>query len=340
MKSSDVKAACVLAIDDSPEVLALLAVRLRPEGLRLVTAGSYEEGLALASQLLPDLILLDVDMPEHSGLDLCRRLKADPATVHIPVIFLTASNDVNTKVHGFDLGAVDYVTKPFHPAELRARVRAALRMKRAQDMLTQKAQVDALTGLRNRAYLDERLAAEVTQSMRAGRPLSLVMMDLDHFKSLNDNFGHPFGDLVLQRIGDFLARSIRPCDVACRYGGEELAIILTDTTAAGAHAVAERVREQVRQMDLSPRGKPIVVTASFGIAEALEVAGGSRDLRPAALLGAADNALYAAKREGRDCVRVHTGATRESLAVGTDSLVPHRDSALRLVPVEDVALAS
>ena len=158
--------------------------------------------------------------------------------------------------------------EPFHPAELRARVRAALRMKRAQDMLTQKAQVDALTGLRNRAYLDERLAVEVAQSSKTGRPLSLVMIDLDHFKSLNDNFGHPFGDLVLQRIGDSLARSIRPCDVACRYGGEELSVILTDTPLTGAQVVAERIRGQMRHMALSPRGKPIVVTARFGIAEA------------------------------------------------------------------------
>jgi len=314
MKVPDATAACVLAIDDSPEVLALLAVRLKPEGLRLVTAGSYEEGLAMATQLQPDLILLDVDMPEHSGLDLCRRLKADPVTVHIPVIFLTGSSDVETKVHGFDLGAVDYVTKPLHPAELRARVRAALRMKRAQDLLTQRAQVDALTGLRNRAYLDERLAEEVAQSMRTERPLSLIMMDLDHFKSINDTYGHPFGDLVLQRIGDSLARSIRPCDVACRYGGEELAIILTDTPLAGAQSVAERIRAQIREMALSPRGKSIVVTASFGIAETLDVAAGSRDLRASALLSAADLALYTAKREGRDCVRLHRGQMRDSMA--------------------------
>jgi diguanylate cyclase (GGDEF)-like protein len=328
MKTQQVTTACVLAVDDSPEVHALLEVRLRPEGLHLVKAESYDAGLALAQQLTPDLILLDVDMPEHSGLDLCRRLKENPSTANIPVIFLTGSSDVDTKVHGFDLGAVDYVTKPFHPAELRARVRAALRMKRAQDMLTQRAQVDALTGLRNRAYLDERLAAEVAGSARSGRPLSLVMMDLDHFKNLNDTFGHPFGDLVLQRVGDFLARSVRPCDVACRYGGEELAVILTDTTIAGAHAVAERIRDQVRQLDLAPRGKAVTVTASFGIAEAIEVAARGGELRPSALLAAADAALYTAKREGRDCVRLHAGRERETLAPPRDSVLPRRDSVL------------
>jgi diguanylate cyclase (GGDEF)-like protein len=305
--------ACVLAVDDSPEVLALLKARLKPEAIELVTAASYAEGLALALQLSPDLILLDVEMPEHSGLDLCRRLKAEPATANIPVIFLTASTNVDTKVHGFDLGAIDYVTKPFHPAELRARVRAALRMKRAQDLLTQKAQVDALTGLHNRAFLDELLAAAVMRATRNGRPLSLVMMDLDHFKSLNDTYGHPFGDLVLQRVGDLLSRSTRPGDTACRYGGEELAIVLSETDTEGACAVAERIRGQLQLLDLSPRGKPVIVTASFGVAEARYACDGE-DLRAAGLVAAADAALYVAKNDGRNCVRRHGDRPEERQA--------------------------
>ena len=224
----------VLAIDDSPDVLALLAVRLRPEDITLTTATSYDEGVALALSTLPDLILLDVDMPEHSGLDLCRRLKSEATTRNIPVIFLTGSTDIETKVHGFDLGAVDYVTKPFHPAELRARVRAALRMKRAQDLLTERIQIDALTSLRNRSFFDERLAVEVESHLRRLKPLSLVLLDLDHFKRLNDDFGHPFGDSVLQRVGDLIVRSVRSSDMACRYGGEGLAVILPDTPSAQA----------------------------------------------------------------------------------------------------------
>lgn len=303
----------VLAIDDSPDVLALLAVRLRPEDLQLTTAMSYDEGLALAFSRLPDLILLDVDMPEHTGLDLCRRLKAEPATRNIPVIFLTASNDIETKVHGFDLGAVDYVTKPFHPAELRARVRAALRMKRAQDLLTEKIQIDALTGLRNRAFFDERLSTEVETSLRRARALSLVMLDLDHFKRLNDDFGHPFGDNVLQRVGDLLVRHVRPTDLPCRYGGEELAVILPDTTMLDAVGVADRLREQIRSLAFAPRGKPVTATASFGVAELLQL-GGAVEPTPARLLGAADEALYLAKRDGRNCVRAHDPLRRrESL---------------------------
>ena len=308
---NDPASACVLAVDDSPEVLQLLAVRLRPEGIRLVTAASYDEGLARALDARPDLILLDVELPGASGLDLCRRLKSEAATAGIPIIFLTGSSDVETKVHGFDLGAVDYVTKPFHPAELRARVRAALRMKRATDLLTQRAQVDALTGLRNRAYMDERLVAELAAVSRASRPVSLVLIDLDHFKSLNDSYGHPFGDLVLQRVGDTLARATRPGDVACRYGGEELVVILPDTSITAAAAMAETFRERIKALALAPRGKPVTVTASCGVAEAGVVATTGAELRPAALVAAADTALYRAKREGRDCVRVHVAGSSD-----------------------------
>lgn len=291
----------VLAVDDAPEILELLGFHLRAEHVSLLTARTFAEGLALAKTELPDLILLDVELPEHSGFDLCRRLKEDEAMRDIPVIFLTGSSDVATKVHGFDLGAVDYVTKPFAVAELRARVRAALRMKRAQDMLKVKVQLDVLTGLRNRAFFDERLAAEVAASFRHRRPLSLVMVDLDHFKSLNDRFGHPFGDFVLQRVGDSLGRGLRPMDAACRYGGEELALILPDTDVHAATCVAERLRELIRDLSFEPRGKKIVVTASLGIAELHSL--GEGPLTAERLLDLADRALYAAKAAGRDCVR-------------------------------------
>ena len=301
--TTDYSPAVVLAVDDSPEVLALLRARLKPEALELVTASSYAQGLSLAHELRPDLILLDVEMPEHSGFDLCRRLKDDPATAHIPIIFLTGSSDIETKVHGFDLGATDYVTKPFHPAEIRARVRAALRMKRAQDLLTQRAQIDALTGLHNRAHFDELLTGAIVRSTQSGRPLSLVMLDLDHFKSLNDGFGHPFGDLVLQRVGDLLSRSTRPTDTACRYGGEEMAIVLVDTDVEQAVAIAERIRADIERLELCPRGKVVRVTASLGVAEASTREAPNEAMQAGLLVGRADEALYLAKHGGRNRVR-------------------------------------
>lgn len=292
----------VLAVDDAPEILELLAFHLRAEHVTLLTAKNFDEGLAVARTNLPDLILLDVELPDHTGFDLCRRLKEDETTRDIPVIFLTGSSETATKVHGFDLGAVDYVTKPFAVAELRARVRAALRMKRAQDMLKERVQLDVLTGLRNRAFFDERLDAEIATALRHRRSLSLVMVDLDHFKSLNDRFGHPFGDAVLQRVGDHVSRALRPTDAACRYGGEELALILPEADVRGAECVARRLRDQIRGLSFEARGKRIVVTASFGVAD-LHGLAPEATLTAARLIDAADRALYAAKDAGRDCVR-------------------------------------
>ena len=292
----------VLAIDDAPEVHALLAARLRPEGVRLVSALGWDEGWALSLSERPDLILLDVEMPGHSGLDLCRLLKGDPRTSSIPIIFLTGSIDVNTKVHGFDLGAIDYVTKPFHPAELRARVRSALRTKRYQDLLTMRAQVDALTGLRNRGYFDECLGAAVAAAHRDGRPCSLVLLDLDHFKRLNDGYGHPFGDLVLQRTGELVAAHLGPGEAACRYGGEEIALVLPNMDVERASELAERLRAGLAAIELAPRGSRIAITASFGVAETRAVARTGGGASAAALIAAADGALYHAKRQGRDRV--------------------------------------
>jgi two-component system, cell cycle response regulator len=303
----------VLVIDDAPDVHPLVAARLRPEGVRVVSALGWYEGLELAISESPDLILLDVDMPGQSGLALCGALKSDPRTSAIPIIFLTGSTDVHTKVHGFDLGAIDYVTKPFHPAELRARVRSALRTKRYQDMLTARAQLDALTGLHNRGYFDSFLATAVKTALQEGAPLSLVMIDLDHFKRLNDRYGHPFGDLVLQRTGEVLGRSIRAGDAACRYGGEELGIILPGLTSALAATVAERVRVALRETELlGPRGEPVSVTASIGIADLQDVLAMGGEASPGALMSAADAALYEAKGLGRD--RVCSAAPRSLAA--------------------------
>ncbi len=291
----------VLAIDDSQDIHDLLDVRLRPEDVEVHHALTAEEGLQRARELKPDLVLLDVDMPLMTGFEVCRRLKEDPSTANVPVIFLTAASTVYAKVSGFDVGGIDYVTKPFEAAELRARVRAALRTKRYYDMLANKAQIDALTGLWNRGYLNQRMAEEVAAAARYGRSLSLVLLDLDHFKALNDNHGHPFGDRVLQSVGEMLTATMRTTDAPCRYGGEEFALILTETDIAGARKAAERVREAIARMTLGSQTGRIVVTASLGIASTATLPPRA-PLTVVALIAAADAALYAAKRNGRNRV--------------------------------------
>lgn len=296
----------VLVVDDSPEVLAVVAARLKPEGYRTLVAQTWELGLDLALESQPDVILLDVEMPEVSGLDLCRRLKSDARTSGIPIIFLTAHDDVNLKVHSLDLGATDYVTKPFHAAELRARLRVAIRSKRVNDDLGTRARVDGLTGLLNRRELDRILSSEILHATKpGGRELSLVLMDIDRFKHVNDSFGHAFGDLVLRSVGALVASAIRGGDFACRFGGEEIALVLPATTAAAAADVATRIRLGIRDLSFSPAGEPFIVTSSFGVASTAEVVAPDGSADADALVRAADVALYAAKRGGRDRVMVY-----------------------------------
>jgi two-component system, cell cycle response regulator len=295
----------VLAIDDSPDIHRLLDVRLRPEGLVLHHALSSDEGLAKALATKPDLILLDVDMPVLSGFEVCQRLKNDPATASIPIIFLTGASAVDTKVQGFDLGAVDYVVKPFEPAELRARVRAALRTKRFQDLLAARSHVDGLTGVWNRTYFDQRFGEEIAAAKRYGRDVALIMLDLDHFKSHNDSFGHPFGDQVLQVVGDILHTVLRATDAACRFGGEEFALILTETDERGAQVTAERVRQQIAESAFRPKDRQVHVTASLGVVSSAVFDRPS--LAVSRMVTAADDALYRAKREGRNRVCIAKG---------------------------------
>jgi diguanylate cyclase (GGDEF)-like protein len=290
----------LLAIDDSPEIHDLLDVRLSPEGLVMHHALDAADGLAKAHAILPDLILLDVDLAGSTGFEVCKKLKEQPATAGIPVIFLTVATEVSTKVQGFDLGAVDYVLKPFEPAELRARVRAALRTKRFHDLLSARAHVDGLTGIWNRSYFDQRMGEEMAAAHRYGRILSLVMLDLDHFKKINDGFGHPFGDHVLQSVGDVLQTFLRTSDVPCRFGGEEFALILTDADEEQSVRTAQRLRQQVSEIAFRPKDRPFQVTASLGVACSSLFE--RSDLSVAAMIAAADRALYQAKHEGRNRV--------------------------------------
>ncbi|HUS64911.1 MAG TPA: diguanylate cyclase [Kofleriaceae bacterium] len=291
----------VLVIDDSQDIHDILAVRLKPEQVDLHAALEAQDGLARARALLPDLVLLDIDMPNMTGFEICQRLKADPITAAVPIIFLTGANEVHTKVQGFDLGAVDYVTKPFEPAELRARVRAALRTKRYHDLLATRAQIDGLTGLWNRDYFDRRLHEEALAAVRYERAVSLVLLDLDHFKRLNDDHGHPFGDRVLQAVGEILWGELRAVDAPCRYGGEELGLILTHTDLDGALVVGERVRAAIAGMGIRHKGAQVRVTTSVGVSSTSLIEP-HRAITGELLVDLADQALYRAKRGGRDRV--------------------------------------
>lgn len=294
----------VLVIDDSHDIHELLDVRLRPEGVVLEHAFDAEQGLAMVAQAPPDLVLLDVSLPTMTGFELCRVLKSEMTTASVPVIFLTGASDVHDKVEGLDLGAVDYVTKPFEPTELRARVRAALRLKRYHDLLAARCHVDGLTGVWNRSYFDLRIGEEVAAAQRYGRVVSLVLIDLDDFKSCNDRYGHPFGDQVLQRVGEVLGHGLRATDAPCRFGGEEFAVLMTQTPLEGAMGTAERIRRQIGELRFQPKGQPVRVSGSFGVSCTEYLEGPPSASR---LIAAADAALYTAKSRGKDQVQTAPG---------------------------------
>ncbi len=289
----------VLTVDDSQVIHAMLEDGLAAEGLEQLHAYDAEQGLWLAKRAQPDLILLDVVLPKTSGFAMCEALKNEPLTEHIPVIFLSGTGDTFNKVQGLDLGAVDYITKPFDSAELLARVRAALRTKRLVDMLATTAHVDAITGLRNRQHFQERLAEEISATRRYGRTVSLMLFDIDHFKRCNDTYGHPFGDRVLQLVGETFLHSTRTTDVCCRYGGDEFAAILPETCLRDALSLAERIREAIEIASLSHRGQMVAVTASGGVASTSQIA--DRATATASqLIQGADDSLYLAKKGGRN----------------------------------------
>ncbi len=286
----------VLVVDDSREVHDLLRVRLKHDDIDLITAETVDEGLAKAIAETPELVLVDLSLPnDGDGLLLLRKLQGDSRTRNTPCIVLSARGDVASKVMAFDLGAVDYVTKPFELVELRVRLRAALRLNQMMRLLAQRAQIDGLTGLWNRAYFDNRWAEEYARASRQGHSLALAIIDIDHFKSVNDNYGHPVGDSVLQSVARVLQRDPRASDVACRYGGEEFVLIMPDTSAVDAAVVCERLRHAVSELRWS-RVPDLRVSVSMGVVGATGMTLATAEN----WVEGADRNLYTAKKAGRN----------------------------------------
>jgi two-component system, cell cycle response regulator len=292
----------VLIIDDDPTALEIARIRLAKEPLELLCAEGGVVGLEMARRESPDLILLDVDMPDMSGFEVCRALKANLDLCMIPVLFLSGIDNAEDRIQGLDLGAIDYIAKPFDGFELRARVRAALRTKRLQDLLIEHAHIDPLTGLPNRRALMERLQSEWARIERHGGQLSFIMADIDHFKWVNDNHGHEVGDRLLQEIGRIFTTQCRKTELPCRCGGEEFAIIVPDEKASGAAVLADRCRRKIAEAGLDVNDQRIATTASFGVADS----SGADSLE--SLINLADKALYLAKNEGRNRVATHEAA--------------------------------
>ena len=299
----------LLMIEDSTSQRAEIRKALEPVGLfdRILESGDGLQGLKLLLSERVDVVLCDIEMPGLDGEKLLQ-VKASRADVRdIPLLFLTAKADLDRRVRLIEEGACDSLTKPFHASELVARVRLHLKIKLLQDELREKnnqlsklSTTDALTGLRNRRFVDEVLHVETLRASRYGSPLAVLMADIDHFKQVNDRHGHQAGDVVLREVAHILRGNLRVTDVGGRYGGEEFIVILPQNDIEGALQLAERWRAAVEAKPFPiSDGTCIEVTVSIGVAGHREEHTSSADL-----VAEADAALYEAKQAGRNRVVV------------------------------------
>jgi diguanylate cyclase (GGDEF)-like protein len=317
----------ILIIDDNPTSLAVTATYLEESGFIVLVAKDGESGLKQAKYNPPHLILLDVVMPGIDGFETCRRLKHYDTTKDVPVIFMTGLTDTEDKVKGFEVGAVDYVTKPIQRGELLARINTHLRMQALTQQLQRKnlelqqqafelkvakemaecayiqlqrlAGLDGLTQIANRRRFDEHLSQEWRRMVRDQTPISLILCDIDYFKPFNDYYGHQAGDNCLRQVAQTIDRLVkRPADLAARYGGEEFAVTLPNTGVEGAVQIAELIRFEIEQLKIPHHRSDVssYVTLSLGISS--QVPG--YESRSESLIAAADKALYTAKQQGRD----------------------------------------
>ena len=295
----DAIAPLILVVDDDPTNRLLLSKILSKSGYRVAEADCGAVGLAYLEDAIPDLILLNVRMPEMDGFEVCRRLKAVEATAEVPVIFITAEGRSDENVsEGFGAGACDYITKPFSRVDVLVRIQLTLKQRAVEETYKKLASKDPLTGLDNRRRLYERLAGVLSEATRRETLVSVAMIDLDKFKAVNDAHGHDLGDKVLKGFAELLQTHCRLEDVVCRFGGEEFLVVMPATESDGAFILAERLREKWEQTVFeTPEGDQIRVTASFGLAISMPTEG------PADgddLIKRADQALYAAKEGGRN----------------------------------------
>jgi diguanylate cyclase (GGDEF)-like protein len=298
---SEVSKLSVLIVDDSPENLGLLNGLLKGEACEVRVAPNGRFALRSAISLPPDLILLDIRMPIMDGLEVCRRLKQDDRTRDIPVIFLTALDSIEDEERGLMLGAVDYIVKPFRPGIVKSRIRNHLRYIRQRKLLEQMAKLDSLTEIPNRRHFDEVLNQEWHRALRAQKPLTLAMIDVDFFKLYNDSLGHPMGDSALIKIARTLTNCLtRSGDQVARYGGEEFAILLPDTDGEGAGHLLNEIRKAVEALGLSYPVEDGEAQLTVSIGSVTQVP--TDHTAYSELVKAADANLYQAKQNGRNRV--------------------------------------
>lgn len=292
----------ILLVDDDHDNLKIVGRLLERAGYEVQAVDSGKKGLESLDKYDPDLVLLDVNMPGMDGLETINLLKRKENTA--AVVFVTANTETEDVIRGLDAGALDYISKPFSGMELLARVRAQLRVKNLQDELRQAnaqlkdlVEIDDLTGLYNMRSIYKKLDQEIERSRRYGHGVAAIMLDMDHFKGVNDNHDHLFGSFVLSEMGKIIKKNIRTIDFAARYGGDEFLICLSQTTVDGAKRFCERLRKVIESYNFQNNEDQISLTASMGMAI---IANGKSMMDGRSLVRHADRALYESKENGRN----------------------------------------
>ncbi|WAJ70770.1 diguanylate cyclase [Catenovulum adriaticum] len=290
----------ILIADDEPINVRVLAQNLTPN-YRIKTATNGQKALAIVnSDDPPDLVLLDIQMPDMDGYQVLVAMRQQDSSKNIPVIFITAKDGAEDEAKGLDLGAMDYITKPFNLPVVNARVKNQIALKQKTDLLEKLALIDGLTEIPNRRHYDSRIEVEWRRAIKDGLPLSLVMIDIDEFKLFNDNYGHAQGDVALKRVAAITASQLkRNSDLVARYGGEEFVVLLPDCTLAFARTIADNIRQAVYSLNLEHEyAKAKQVTVSLGVSCIIP----SREQSVESLQKKADELLYLAKKSGRNKV--------------------------------------
>jgi diguanylate cyclase (GGDEF)-like protein len=300
----------ILVAEDNPVSLKLLEKTLEKAGYEVSTARDGREALGLFNERFFPIVLTDWMMPEMSGPELCRAIRGKTGNGYVFMILLTAKDSKEDIVEGLEAGADDYLTKPFNRAELMARLKTATRildlersLKRANEEIKALSITDPLTGCFNRGYLNEKLPQEIKRANRYGRDLSVILCDIDHFKKVNDTYGHQTGDTVLRAFAECLLDSVRDgIDWVDRYGGEEFLVVLPETPFEAANLVAERLRTAVAGKGIETSEGVLHITASFGVT-GIDADTPDSLKSPDSMVKKADDNLYRAKEEGRNMVR-------------------------------------
>ena len=291
----------ILIVEDTPSDFERLQKILEKQNYIITHAPDGKTAFALLEEEPPDLVVLDIFLPDTDGFEICKHIRQYEDFASLPILFYTSSNNLDNKLLGLKLGASDFLVKGSDEREIIIRIQNLLDLKKVYDELLRLSVIDSLTHVYNRRYFQQRLMDEFERARRYKRDFCCVIIDVDHFKNINDSHGHPIGDIVLKKIAASLRYNIRATDVVCRYGGDEFGLILPETNFEGAYTLVERIANILCKKDVGKENLPIFITLSCGISSYLE----GRALVMDELVTQADVALYNSKRQGRDQISLY-----------------------------------